>query len=81
MVRVLISSIMSLLMTRSAAARCAGSWSAELTPMRVEATKSCCLLQAIANVMGSMPSRWAIAMMALVLAMERSLMKRVAIFC
>ena len=78
---VLISWMIESLMVISAAARLAGSCARELTPMRVDATKSCCLLQAMAKVTGSIPSRWAMAMMAFVLVMELSLMKRAAICC
>ncbi len=75
-----ISVMMSWLRVISAAARLAGSWSAELAPMSVDATNGCCLLQAMDRVTGFMFSLSAIFMMASVVVMVRSLMKRSVIF-
>ena len=65
--------------TTSAAAKMSSSWSSRVTPTMVEATKSCCLDQAVARVTRDMPASAAIADKRSVVASDFSLTKRRAI--
>ena len=64
---------------RSAAAKISSSWSSFDTPTMVDATKSCCLLHAVASVIVETPISAAMAANRSVEAMVLSLTKRRAI--